>query len=145
MLDLVDPQRAGRWPLTFDGWHRSMKPEGRRRAIMTSFVLNSQFLIDANVEGDEGHAVSVDRVHSVLQFLDGGVPLEQREVIVSLLVASKLKRMLAVSPDEHGHEAVREPVSSLAPEADVLDQRQELIATLPDGCACGDRRLSSPT
>ena len=30
MLDFVDPQRAGGWPRTFDGWHGSMKPEGRR-------------------------------------------------------------------------------------------------------------------
>ena len=31
MLDLMNPERAGRWPGHLDGRHSSMKPEGRRR------------------------------------------------------------------------------------------------------------------
>ena len=31
MLDFVDPEPAGRGRATLDGWHGSMKPEGRRR------------------------------------------------------------------------------------------------------------------
>ena len=31
MLDFVDPQRPDGGRATFDGWHGSMKPEGRRR------------------------------------------------------------------------------------------------------------------
>jgi len=31
VFEFVDPERAGRWSATLDGWHGSMKPEGRRR------------------------------------------------------------------------------------------------------------------
>jgi hypothetical protein len=33
MLDFVDPQRAGHGRAALDGWHGSMKPEGRRTVM----------------------------------------------------------------------------------------------------------------
>ena len=32
-LDFVKPQWAGRGRAAFDGWHGSMKPEGRRKTM----------------------------------------------------------------------------------------------------------------
>ena len=42
--------------------------------------------------------------------------------------ASKLKGVLAVRLDVHGEKAMREPVSLFAPDADILDQGQEVVS-----------------
>jgi hypothetical protein len=80
------------------------------------------------MERDERGAVSVDRVGCVLQVLSGGEPLKQREPVLSLFIAAELESVPAVRIGEHRHEAVSQPMPSLGPCSDVIDQRQQVIS-----------------
>src|SRR5438094_298118 len=89
--------------------------------------LYSKFKIDAMAEGGERRAIPIDRVNSVLQIIDSGEPLKKGKAVFLLLVATELESVTTVWVGVHSHEAMREPMSSLGPSPDILDQRQKFI------------------
>ena len=73
--------------------------------------------------------MAINRVHSVLQIIDSGKPLEKNVTVLLLHVATELKQIPTtdtVLPEDE--EAVREPVPALAPGPDILDQGQNSSA-----------------